>query len=90
MIKYILSTGFYVIFKIGVSKMDYATLLLSKYAKLAQTDISYDVVQYKNMYYCGKNLFKNFTNYLSGDKSINVKKFSNIYDVNTHFDNVVI
>ncbi len=70
--------------------MNYATLLYSKFAKSPNINVSYDVIIYKNVYYCGLNLFKNFNNYLNGDKNLNVITFNNRDDANTYFDNVAI
>ena len=66
--------------------MDDAILIYSKFSRNNDYYCSFDVVEYKNTYHTGLNLYKNFNNYLAGVSFMSVIKFNCAADAYKYFN----
>ena len=66
--------------------MSDAILRCSKFPKKNDYYYSFDVVEYKNTYHTGLNLYKNFNNYLAGVSFMSVVKFNCADDAYKYFN----
>jgi hypothetical protein len=69
--------------------MNEVILVYSKFPKKKTSNYSsFDIVRYKETYYAGFQLFKNFGNYLVGACCLPVTKFDNQIDAEKYFERV--
>jgi hypothetical protein len=58
----------------------------SRLLKTNPYNMSYDLISYKNRYYIGFDLYKNFESYLIGQNSFSVMRIDNSIDAQRYFD----
>ena len=66
--------------------MNDAILIYSKFPKKNDYYYSFDVVEYQNSYHARLNLFKNFSNYMSGASFVSAVKFTCAEDSYKYFN----
>lgn len=61
-------------------------LKYSKYSKSSNFNVTCDVIEYNDKYYCGINLYKNFINYLIDEAEYVVIVYNLLSEAYKHFN----
>jgi len=66
--------------------MDEIRLIDTRFSKKTNNYVSYDLVEYNNVYYAGYNLSKNFFNHIAGMTCYNYVRFTSLLAAKRHFE----